>query len=414
MITPASSPVSGAPNQPAGGRASRSLKALSLVIVLAIGVFFGRYIVPAGGADLGPLRFVNVNNGERELIFPTFWEAKDQLEGKFIGDLDDEALFYGAVKGMVAAADDPYTVFSDPKATEQFEETIGGSFSGVGIEIGLRQNLVTVIAPLAGSPAEQAGIRTGDIIIAVDKKPITADATLDQVVQSIRGPRGSAVILTVVHKDASGTNDITVQRDTIEVESVKLSIEEGIAHVTITGFNSDTASRFNNAARDIKAGGARGIILDLRGNPGGFLQSAVDIGSRFLPAGTVIVSERGQETTEYEAKGNAVLEGVPTVILVNEGSASASEILAGALHDRGNAVLVGHKTFGKGSVQEFIKLKDGSSLRVTVAKWFTPNDININENGIEPNVTVDENPDTPEDEQLQRAREEIAKRLPAT
>jgi carboxyl-terminal processing protease len=400
--------------EPAARPPRRRLNALLLALVLAAGIFLGRYIVPVGNSDLGPLKYVTVNNGERELIFPTFWEAKDQLENKFIGNVNDEDLFYGAIKGMVAAADDPYTVFSNPSDTAQFEETIEGSFSGVGIEIGVRQSLVTVIAPLPGSPAEQAGVRTGDVIVAIDKKPIASDSTLDQVVQSIRGQRGTNVVLTVVHKDERETVDITVRRDTIAVESVKLSIEEGIAHLTITSFNSDTASRFTSAAREIQEKGVRGIILDVRGNPGGFLQSAVDIASRFLPAGTVVVSERGQETTDYQAKGATLLEGIPMVILMNEGSASASEILAGALHDRGNAALIGHKTFGKGSVQEFIKLSDGSSLRVTVAKWFTPNDININENGIEPNIAVDDNPDTPEDEQLQRAREEIAKLLPPT
>jgi carboxyl-terminal processing protease len=163
------------------------------------------------------------------------------------------------------------------------------------------------------------------------------------------------------------------------------------------------------AAREVKGKGVRGIILDLRGNPGGFLQSAVDIGSHFLPPGTVIVSEKGKETTEYQAKGNTILADLPVVVLVNEGSASASEILAGALHDRGNAPLIGKKTFGKGSVQEFIKLKDGSSLRVTVARWFTPNDHNIDQNGIEPSIVVDDDSATPADEQLHRAKEEIAK-----
>lgn len=388
---------------------NRRLSAALLILVLTAGIFIGRYVVPVGAVDQGPLRYMTVNNGERELIFPTFWEAKDQLESKFIGEVKDESLFYGAVKGMVAAANDPYTVFSDPAATKQFEETLEGSFSGVGIEIGLRQGLVTVIAPLAGSPAEEAGIRAGDIIVAIDHEPINAESTLDQVVQSIRGQRGTTVVLTVVHPEEKATVDLTVRRETIEVASVKLSIEEGIAHITITSFNSDTATRFMTAAREVKDKGVRGIIVDVRGNPGGFLQSAVDIGSRFLPQGTVIVSEKGKETTEYQAKGNTILADLPVVVLVNEGSASASEILAGALLDRGEAVLVGHKTFGKGSVQEFIKLKDGSSLRVTVARWFTPNDHNIDQNGIEPNIAVDNDPATPEDEQLTRAKEEIAK-----
>lgn len=376
---------------------------LAAAVMLAAGIFIGRYLVPA----LSPLQFVTVNNGQRELIFPTFWEAKDQLEKKFIGDLNDADLFYGAVRGMIAAANDPYTVFSNPIDTQQFEETIEGSFSGVGIEIGLRQGLVTVIAPLNGSPAQQAGIREGDIIVAVDQEPITADQTLDRVVQAIRGPRNSTVVLTVIHKDERDTEDITVRRDTIEVESVKLEIEEGLAHIAITSFNGDTADRFTAAAQAIKQAGVRGIILDVRSNPGGFLQSAVDIASFFLPPGTVVVSEKGKNTTQYRSSGVANLAGVPVVVLVNEGSASASEILAGALRDRGQASLIGQKTFGKGSVQEFIKLRDGSSLRVTVARWYTPDDHNIDQNGIEPSIVIEDNPDTPEDEQLQRAKEEF-------
>lgn len=384
-------------------------RGLLIMLVLAAGIFIGRYVVPVGAVDQGPLRYVTVNEGQRELIFPTFWEALDQLEQKFIGDLDDETLFYGAVRGMVAAADDPYTVFSDPNATRQFEETIEGSFSGVGIEIGMRQGLVTVIAPLPDSPAQQAGIREGDVIVAIDQEPIAPDDTLDTIVQSIRGPRGSSVVLTVVHKDERVASELNMKRDTIEVESVKLSIENSIAHLAITAFNGDTTSRFAAAVRDIQEAGVAGIILDVRSNPGGFLQAAVDISSHFLPPGTLIVAEKGRDTTEYTAKGKALLHGIPVVVLVNEGSASASEILAGALRDQAAAPLIGQKTFGKGSVQEFIKLKDGSSLRVTVARWFTPQDHNIDANGIEPNVVVEDNSDTPEDEQLQRAREEIAK-----
>lgn len=388
-------------NSPALPLRRRSVIAAALI--LTVGIFIGRYLLPA----FGPMQFVTVKNGQRELIFPTFWEAKDQLEAKFIGEPKDADLFYGAIRGMIAAANDPYTVFSNPSDTQLFEETIEGSFSGVGIEIGIRQGLITVIAPLDGSPAELAGIRESDIIVAVDQEPITADQTLDSIVQAIRGPRHSTVVLTVIHKDERDTQDITVRRDTIEVESVKLKIEEGIAHLAITSFNGDTADRAATAARTIKQAGVRGVILDVRSNPGGFLQSAVDIASFFLPPGTLVVSEKGKDTTQYQSSGVATLAGLPVVVLVNEGSASASEILAGALADQVQAPLIGQKTFGKGSVQEFIKLRDGSSLRITVARWFTPNDHNIDANGIEPSIVVEDNPDTPEDEQLQRAKEEF-------
>jgi carboxyl-terminal processing protease len=377
-------------------------------------VFVGRYLIPAGEFRATPLRFVAVEEGERQLVFPTFWEAWDELHGNFINGLDDEKLFYGAVAGMVAAAGDPYTVFSPPAETKQFEETIQGSFSGVGIEIGVRQGVVTVIAPLEGSPAAQAGILEGDSIIAIDDKPVSAEMTIDEVVRLIRGEQGKPVVLKVVHVGAAEPVDITIVRDTIEVESVRLENTDGIAHLRITNFNGDTAKQFATAARRAKDEKVRGLLLDLRNNPGGFLDSAVTISSQFLDKGQVVVSEKGKVNKEYPAEGGPILKGVPVVILVNNGSASASEIVAGALHDHLQAPIVGTKTFGKGSVQEFLKLSDGSSLRVTVAKWFTPSGRSINEQGIEPTVVVEQDRATEEDEQLNRAREELTKLLEGT
>lgn len=382
---------------------------LALLLFFSGGLFIGRYLVPAGELKYSALQFVTVENGERQLIFPTFWEAWDKLHANFIDELADEDLYYGSVAGMVKAAGDPYTVFAPPPETKQFEENISGSFYGVGIEIGVRNGAVTVIAPLSGSPAEAAGILKEDIIVAVDKDPITSDTSIDEVVQQIRGPQGEPVILTVVHKGASKTEDITVIRDNIEIESVKFSIENDIAYLNITNFNEDTASRFTAAARQAVKAKVRGIILDVRSNPGGFLHTAVDIASRFLPKETVIVSEQGKTNKEYKAEGNALLQDIPTVVLVDGGSASASEILAGALQDSHSVPIIGTQTFGKGSVQEFMKLSDDSSLRVTVAKWYTPGGRSISDEGILPTIVVEQNRETEEDEQLLRAREELAK-----
>ncbi|MBI4022247.1 MAG: S41 family peptidase [Candidatus Andersenbacteria bacterium] len=379
-----------------------------LVLIFSLGLFLGRYVMPAGELRYSPLKFVAVKEGERQLIFPTFWEAWDKLHANFINGLDDEKLYYGAVAGMVRAADDPYTVFSPPAETKQFEETIQGSFSGIGIEIGMRNNLVTVIAPLAGSPAERAGVQEGDIIIAVDDDKLTSDTSLDEVVRKIRGEQGQAVKISVARAGAGEAIDINIVRDTISIESVRLEIADGLAHVVVTNFNGDTAKQFATAARQLREQ-ARGVILDMRSNPGGFLDAAVDITSQFVAKGTLVVSEKGKANKEYPAKGGATLAGLPVVVVVNGGSASASEIVAGALHDQAQAPIVGVKTFGKGSVQEFLKLSDGSSLRVTVAKWFTPSGRSINEEGIEPTVPMEQNQDTEEDEQLQRAREELLK-----
>lgn len=382
---------------------------VAIMLLFAAGLFVGRYLIPAGELQYSRLRFVSIENGERQLTFPTFWEAWDILHNSFIGELKDEDLFYGSIAGMVRAAGDPYTVFAPPADTKQFEETIEGSFSGIGIEIGIRGGIVTVIAPLEGSPARKAGILEGDAIAAVDDEPLTQETTLDQVIRKIRGEKGKAVKLTVVHKGENKTEDLLIIRDTITVESVRMKVEEGVAHIKITNFNGDTASRFTAAARETLQAGVRGIILDLRGNPGGFLQAAVDISSLMLEKEKLVVSERGKQKKDYFADGNAILKDIPIVILVNEGSASASEIVAGALQDQRNTPIIGTKTFGKGSVQEFVKLSDHSSLRVTIAKWFTPSGRSIDEQGIEPTVIAEDNRDTEEDEQLLRAREELSK-----
>lgn len=392
----------------------RSTRLLLLALVFGGGLFMGRYLYPAVEFSARPLQFVGVENGERQLIFPTFWETWDTLHSKFIeaDGLSDEALFYGAVRGMVAAAGDPYTAFEEPAATKQFEENLDGSFSGIGIEIGVRGGIVTVIAPLQGSPAKQAGLLTDDSIIAIDGVFITGDMSLDQVVQRIRGKRGTQVVLTIVRSGGAAPTEITIVRDTIEIDSAQLTIVDGIAQLVITNFNGDTADRVTKAVREMKQQNVRGIIIDVRGNPGGFLQAAVDIASHWLERGTVVVSEQGRENKEFKASGIAALAGIPTVILVDGGSASASEILAGALHDQLNAPIVGTKTFGKGSVQEFIKLDDGSSIRVTTARWFTPQGRNIDKDGIEATIVVEQNNDEDGDEQLQRAREEVKKMIP--
>lgn len=386
-------------------------KVVGAVVLVALGVFIGRYVVPAGVAVQAPLEFVAVKDGQRQLVFPTFWEAWDIVHEKFIGDVDDKKLFYGAVSGLVRATGDPYTVFADPEETKQFEENIGGSFSGIGVEIGVRDGRVTVIAPLAGSPADKAGVKQGDIVVAIDNELIKSEETLDEVVSRIRGERGQPVTLTVVHQGENEPVDISVVRDTIEIESVSSKIEDGIVTITISSFNGDTASRVTQAAHEAARAKVKGVIIDLRNNPGGFLESSVEIASVFLKQKTLVVSEKGDQNKEYLSKDAPILLNVPVVVLVNGGSASASEILAGALHDQRQAPIVGDKTFGKGSVQEFKKLSDGSSLRITVAKWYTPSGRSIDDHGIDPDIAITNNKDTPADEQLDRAKEALQSQI---
>jgi len=386
-------------------------KYLGVLLILLIGVFVGRYIIPVSGVTAPSFELRVSEDGQRQFVFPTFWEAWDTVHNRYIGTVDDEKLFYGAVAGMINAVGDPYTVFSDPDATRQFQQTLDGQFSGVGIEIGVRGGLVRVIAPLEGSPAQQAGIQAGDIIVAVDGEQITSDTTLDDVVQSIRGPRGEEVVLTVAREGEgeTTTEEIPIIRDTIVVESVIFETLPGnVAHVRITNFNGDTTEQFTNVVRQLATNKPAGIVLDVRNNPGGYLQTAVDIAGNFLDSGTLVVTEQGEKETVHESRGNPALKGIPVVVLVNQGSASASEILAGALQDQLGVKIVGQKTFGKGSVQELIPLKDGSSIRVTVAKWFTPSGRSISDEGIEPTVAVEQDGETDEDEQLQAAIEELS------
>jgi carboxyl-terminal processing protease len=387
----------------------KSTLIITLVLIFSVGLFIGRYVVPAGELKYSPLQFVSVEEGERQLTFPAFWETWDILHSKYINDIDDQELFYGSVAGMVRAVGDPYTVYSPPEDTKQFEETIKGVFSGIGVEIGMRKGLITVIAPLEGSPAQQAGVLQGDVIIGVNQETITQDTTIDEVVQKIRGPKGEAVIITIARSGDNEPKDISIIRDTIEIESVRVKNENGITHISITNFNGDTSERFTKAAKQAVKAKTKGIIIDVRNNPGGYLDSAVDIASVILDRGTLVVSEKGTQDKEYNASGKNILKDIPIVILVNSGSASASEILAGALSDQLNTPIIGTKTFGKGSVQEFIKLEDNSSLRVTVAKWFTPNGRSISDEGIEPTIEVEEDYETEEDEQLNKAREELQK-----
>src|SRR3989344_5006449 len=368
METPQTSGPANAPK--------RTSRVLLGILLLVMGAGFGRWSVPIQSTQkFSDEQLVVEKNGERQLVFPTFWEAWDKLHELYIGDLDNTKLLYGAIAGMVRAADDPYTSFSDPEDAKLLTETLEGSFSGVGI----------------------------------DKQPLTDSMTIDQVVQKIRGEKGTTVILTVVPKESGETKDISMVRDKISIESIKWKLDSGVGIITISSFNGDTSQRFTAAAKDMIRQNAIGIIIDLRGNPGGYLDTSVEIASHFLDPGKTVVQEKGKTNKEYKSKGVGLLKDVPVVVLVDGGSASASEILAGALQDHKQTPIIGQKTFGKGVVQELVELNDGSSLKVTIAKWFTPKGNSINEHGIDPTIDVKQDRETDADEQLNRAKEELQK-----
>ena len=345
--------------------------------------------------------------------FSLFWEAWLAIQEKFArsDEVDYEQLVQGAIAGMVKSLDDPYSVFLTKEDTNTFLDDLSGFFEGVGMEIGIRDEELTVIAPLEGTPAKRAGIRSGDKILKIDDT-FTNDLRLDEAVSLIRGPKGSTVLLTIFRKGEDSVLEISVERGVIEIPTLSLEFrEDNIAYIKLSQFSDKARVDFQKAAREILSSDADRIVLDLRDNPGGFLEVAVDIAGWFVERGSIIVIEDFREAEQqktYTAKGNAQLSSYPLVILVNEGSASASEILAGALRDLKQTQLVGKKSFGKGSVQELERLSDDSSLKITVANWLTPNGNLIQDEGLEVDVEVEltsEDIDAEQDPQLDKALE---------
>ncbi|TRZ78280.1 S41 family peptidase [bacterium] len=346
--------------------------------------------------------------------FSLFWDTWKTVENKFAGkeSMNVQDMVYGATAGMVDALDDPYTTFMNPHETEKFTTDISGSFEGIGAEIGVRDSFPVIIAPLSGMPAEQAGMMSGDRILKVDDT-VVIDLPLDEIVDLIRGPKNTEVTLTVIHKDADNSTEISITRGTIDVPSMRWEmVEDNIALIHFYQFSADADREFKKAISEAMQQGMTGLILDMRNNPGGYLEVATEISSQFIDKGEVVLIEEyaDGERKEHKSSGGNILKDYPSVILVNEGSASASEIVAGALRDHNNILLIGQKTYGKGSVQELENLKGGSSLKVTVAKWLTPSGVCINKEGLEPDIEVEltfEQFEAGEDPQLSTAEKTI-------
>lgn len=326
--------------------------------------------------------------------FTAFWKAWNVLKEKSIysDKITDQDRVWGAIKGLASSTGDPYTTFFNPEDNKLFKDEIKGSFSGIGAEIGVKDNILTIIAPLKGTPAFNAGIMKGDKIIKIDKVS-TNDMSVDHAINIIRGERGTPVVLTVLRNGENQTRDITIVRDTIEIPTVETeTLPNGIFVIKFYSFSENSANLFANALDEFSKSGSHNLILDLRGNPGGYLDAAVNIGSWFIDEGKVIVSEDfgpNKKAQVYRSHGPKLFtDKLQFVVLVDGGSASASEILAGALKEHGIATIVGEKTFGKGSVQELVDITPETSLKVTVAKWLTPNGISISQVGIDPDVKV--------------------------
>lgn len=311
------------------------------------------------------------------------------LKNDFDGNLDQTKLDQGLKAGLVSAAGDPYTEYFNPKDAKAFNNQLAGTITGIGAELGTdAQNNIVIISPLSGYPAEKAGLKPKDIIAAVDSHT-TQGMSVDAVVSKIRGTAGTNVTLTVVRGSAKPF-DVTITRQKITVPSVKYQEDGNIGYLKISQFGPDTVDLATKAAQEFKAKGVKAVVLDLRSDPGGYLSAAVSVSSLWLDKGQTVVQERRGSTvvsTEY-ASGNNILKGLPTVVLIDGGSASASEITAGALHDNKAAQLVGVKSFGKGSVQQVVNLPDGSELKVTIARWYTPDGKNIDKQGITPETLI--------------------------
>lgn len=324
-----------------------------------------------------------------------FWTVWGEIEKKYVDEtvIKDDSMIYGAIKGLAESLNDPYTVFMDPKDSKEFNESLEGTLEGIGAELTVENKKLIVVSPLKDSPAKKAGLLPGDTVLKINDK-FASDMSLFDAIMSIRGKKGTSVTLTIIRKGVDDPFEVSIVRDSINIDSVTLEeLKNKIFYISVNQFNDKTLTQFDKAVSDIVLKEPKGIIIDLRYNGGGYLDIAVDLLSYLLPDKTKVleVHQRNGNNENMDTKGAPKLPKVPLVVLVNEGSASASEIVAGAIQDLKRGIIMGTKTFGKGSVQEVETFKDGSSIRMTVAKWFTPTGRTIDKVGLNPDVNVDQN-----------------------
>lgn len=383
---------------------------VALALMLAIGFAGGVSVGAAGGTRMLsnlPLLGDGLDaTPDASADLTDFWKAWNALNERFVQTHGTSTLptaeskIWGAIQGLAASYGDPYTVFMPPSEAKQFQDDIRGDFQGVGMEIGVREGVLTVIAPLKGTPAERAGLRPGDMIIAIDKTSTDGMST-DEAVKLIRGEKGTVVTFTILRDGES--LEIPVTRDTITVPTIETELDEsGVFVISFYSFTANSSQLFSKAIADFRKSGSDKLIVDLRSNPGGYLESAVSIAGHFLPKGAVVVTEdyKGkQENVVHRSRG---IGGLPAdtkvAVLMDQGSASASEILAGALQDAGIATLIGARSFGKGSVQELVSI-NGGALKVTIARWLTPAGRSISDGGLTPDIEVEH---TKEDREAER------------
>lgn len=394
-------------------------------------IIIGIAVLAAGAVLLGSGFFIGFRAGEKfpktvivkeltgtssgqpsSIDFGTFWQAWQSIDENYLKskEVGSQERVYGAIGGLVNSLGDPYSLFLSPKKNEKFQEDIQGNFGGIGAEIGIKKNQLVVVAPLKDTPASRAGLKANDKILKINATS-TEGMAVDEAVQLIRGPERSEVTLTILRDGWDQTKDFKITRETILVPTLDYSMKNGdIAYIQLYSFNANAEQLFYQAAAKALSGGARGMVLDLRDDPGGYLDVAVNLAGWFLPRGTLVVKEEGRTGTlqELKAAGNAALVKFPIVVLINGGSASASEILAGALRDDRGTKLVGEKSFGKGTVQELIPLRNDSYLKLTIAHWVLPSGKILENGGLAPDVEIkitDDDIKNKRDPQLDKAIE---------
>ena len=388
----------------------------AVIIVAILGAFFvgihvGANNIPAIGKVLLANKETQVTT---EADFSPFWKVWNAINEKYpkADKITDQNRVYGAISGLISSLDDPYSVFFNPDDTKAFEDEIAGNFTGIGMEVGIKDRVLTVIAPLKDTPAYRANIKPGDKILKIDKT-VTSGLSIEKAIKLIRGKKDTTVILTILREENKDPMEIKIIRDIINIPTLDTELRpDGIFVIKLYSFSANSANLFSNAIKKFAKSGTDKLLLDLRGNPGGYLDSAVDISSWFLPNGKTVVTEdygNDKKPKIFRSKGyNVFNDKLKFVILIDNGSASASEIVAGAMQDHGRAKIVGDKSFGKGSVQETIKITPNTLLKITVAKWLTPNGISISEKGLTPDYLVkftEKDLENKKDPQLEKAVE---------
>lgn len=390
---------------------SKNLFLATFSIILVLGIFgVGFYV--GNETKTGQSKSLNA---QTPADLEQFWQVWNLVEEKYVPASEEktatnEEKIQGAIKGMVASLGDSYSRFLTPEENAEFKENISGNFSGVGMEIDIKEGMITVISPMKDSPAEKAGIKAGDIILKIGDTT-TVDLSVDEAVKLIRGPKGTTVELVIAREGEKGSMSIKVVRDNIKIPTLEYEKrKDGIFVISLFNFSAGVENDFRKALREFVLSKSDKLILDMRGNPGGYLDAAVDISSWFLPTGKIVVQEdfgQNQAPKVFRSKGyNIFNSNLKMVVLVDGGSASASEIVAGALKEHSVAKIVGEKTYGKGSVQELIPLENNTSLKLTIARWLTPNGVSISESGLEPDFKVEQTKEDKEkniDTQLEEA-----------